>query len=104
MLDGEPAQNNGNWQRVALVGVDPAPFLRRMYNPALHQQRFDPQGEYVRRHVPELARVPLAKLAEPCTMTAAEQREAGYVIGRDDPMPIVDRRVERERRWSATGA
>jgi deoxyribodipyrimidine photo-lyase len=97
LLDGEPAQNNGNWQWIAAVGTDPAPYFRRMYNPALHQQRFDPQGEYVREHLPELAGVPDAKLAEPWTMTAAEQRAAGCVIGRDYPAPIVDRKVERER-------
>ncbi len=97
LFDGEPAQNNGNWQWIASVGTDPAPYFRRMYNPALHQGRFDPHGEYVRRYLPELAGVPDAKLAEPWTMTAAEQRAAGCVIGRDYPAPIVDRKVERER-------
>ena len=97
LLCGEPAQNNGNWQWIAGTGTDPAPYFRRMYNPALHQERFDPQGEYVRRWVPELAGVPDAKLAEPWTMTAAEQDAAGCVIGRDYPGPIVDRKVERER-------
>jgi deoxyribodipyrimidine photo-lyase len=97
LLCGEPAQNNGNWQWIAGVGTDPAPYFRRMYNPALHQERFDPNGEYVRRWIPELAGVPDAKLAEPWTMTAAEQEAAGCVIGRDYPAPIVDRRAERER-------
>jgi deoxyribodipyrimidine photo-lyase len=90
-------QNNGNWQWIAGTGTDPAPYFRRMYNPALHQERFDPEGTYVRRWIPELAGVPDAKLAEPWTMTAAEQEAAGCVIGRDYPAPIVDRRVERER-------
>jgi deoxyribodipyrimidine photo-lyase len=97
LLCGEPAQNNGNWQWIAGTGTDPAPYFRRMYNPALHQQRFDPSGAYVRRWIPELAGVPDAKLAEPWTMTAGEQEAAGCVIGRDYPAPIVDRRVERER-------
>ena len=68
-----------------------------MYNPALHQERFDPEGEYVRRWVPELARVPLERLAEPWRMSAAEQEASGCVIGRDYPAPVVDRRAERER-------
>jgi len=97
LLCGEPAQNNGNWQWIAGVGTDPAPYFRRMYNPALHQERFDPDGTYVRRWLPELAGVPDARLAEPWTMTAAEQEAAGCVIGRDYPAPIVDRRAERER-------
>jgi deoxyribodipyrimidine photo-lyase len=52
LLCGEPAQNNGNWQWIAGTGTDPAPYFRRMYNPALHQERFDPQGTYVRRWIP----------------------------------------------------
>jgi len=72
LLDGEPAQNNGNWQWIAGTGTDPAPYFRRMYNPALHQERFDPNGDYVRKWVPEVG-------------------TPGY------PEPIVDRKVERER-------
>ena len=44
LLDGEPAQNNGNWQWIASTGVDPAPYFRRMFNPVLQQQKFDPDG------------------------------------------------------------
>jgi deoxyribodipyrimidine photo-lyase len=97
LLCGEPAQNNGNWQWIAGVGTDPAPYWRRMYNPARHQERFDPQGEYVRRWVPELRDVPLERLAEPWLMPPAEQEAYGCVIGRDYPAPIVDRAIERER-------
>jgi deoxyribodipyrimidine photo-lyase len=97
LLCGEPAQNNGNWQWIAGVGTDPAPYFRRMYNPALHQARLDPEGEYVRRWVPELRSVPLAHLAEPWRMSPAEQEGWGCVIGRDYPAPIVDRAAERER-------
>jgi deoxyribodipyrimidine photo-lyase len=97
LLDGEPAQNTGNWQWIASVGADPAPAFRRMYNPARQQERFDPDGAYVRRWVPELRDVPDARLAEPWAMTEDEQRAAGCVIGRDYPAPIVDHRAERRR-------
>ena len=97
LLCGEPAQNNGNWQWIAGVGTDPAPYWRRMYNPARHQERFDPDGSYVRRWVPELRGVPLERLAEPWRMPPAEQEAYGCVIGRDYPAPIVDRAAERER-------
>jgi deoxyribodipyrimidine photo-lyase len=97
LLDGEPAQNNGNWQWIASTGVDPAPYFRRMFNPMLQQRKFDPDGAYVRRWVPELAAVPDAKLAEPWTMTEAEQREARCAIGLDYPAPIVDHADERKR-------
>ena len=90
LLDGEPAQNNGNWQWIASVGTDPAPASRRMYNPTLQAQRFDPDGSYVRRWVPELQAVPDDRLFEPWEMTAAEQREAGC---RDrSRLPRADRR------------
>jgi deoxyribodipyrimidine photo-lyase len=96
LLCGDEAQNNGNWQWIASVGVDPAPYFRRMYNPVLQQRRHDPTGEYVRRWVPELRDVPADRLAEPWTMSAEEQERAGCVIGRDYPEPIVDHKRERE--------
>jgi deoxyribodipyrimidine photo-lyase len=97
LLDGEPAQNNGNWQWIASVGVDPAPYFRRMLNPTLQQRRFDPGGEYVRRWIVELRDVPLKRLAEPWTMSDEEQAAAGCVIGEDYPAPIVDHKQERAR-------
>ena len=54
LLDGDEASNNGNWQWIASVGVDPQPAFRRMFNPERQQARFDPDGEYIRRYVPEL--------------------------------------------------
>ncbi len=97
LLDGEPTQNNGNWQWIASVGTDPAPAYRRMYNPTLQAKRFDPDGTYIRRWVPELRQVSDEKLFEPWTMSEEEQRVAGCVIGRDYPEPIVDHKEERRR-------
>jgi deoxyribodipyrimidine photo-lyase len=77
--------------------VDPAPAFRRIYNPTLQARRLDPDGSYIRRHVPELARAPDDRLFEPWTMTEAEQRAAGCAIGTEYPAPIVDHRVERQR-------
>jgi deoxyribodipyrimidine photo-lyase len=107
LLDGEPAQNNGNWQWIASVGADPAPYFRRLFNPMLQQRKFDPDGHYVRTWVPELADVPDAKLTEPWTMSEDEQDAAGCVIGTDYPAPIVDhaheREVAKQRYGAATG-
>ncbi len=97
LLDGDEANNNGNWQWIASVGTDPQPFFRRMYNPASHMERFDPDGDYVRRYVPELVPVPDAYLREPWTMPVATQEAVGCVIGSDYPAPIVDRKVARVR-------
>jgi deoxyribodipyrimidine photo-lyase len=90
LLDGDEANNNGNWQWIASVGVDPAPVSRRLYNPVLQQRRHDPRGEYVRRWVPELEDVPLEQLATP------------WEAGRDER--IVDHAVERRRALEAYGA
>jgi len=54
LLDGDEASNNGNWQWIASVGVDPQPAFRRMFNPERQQARFDPDGEYIRQYVSEL--------------------------------------------------
>jgi deoxyribodipyrimidine photo-lyase len=106
LLDGDVASNNGGWQWVASTGTDPAPYFRRLFNPTTQQRRFDPDGRYVRRWCPELAAVPDARLAEPWTMSAAEQAAAGCRIGRDYPEPIVDHAVARRRaieRYRAAG-
>jgi deoxyribodipyrimidine photo-lyase len=97
LLDGDQPNNNGNWQWIASVGVDPQPVFRRVYNPTLHQQRYDPDGVYVREYVPELRRVPGGYLAEPWTMPLAVQRAAGCVVGVDYPEPVVDLKASREQ-------
>ena len=79
LLCGDEAQNNGNWQWITSIGVDPAPYFRRLYNPMAQQERHDPDGAYVRRWCPELRDVPLARLAEPWTMDDDEQAAAGCV-------------------------
>ena len=107
LLDGDEANNNGNWQWIASVGTDSAPYFRRLLNPISQQRRHDPEGEYVRRWVPELRGVPDEHLAEPWRMSESEQQEAGCVIGSDYPAPIVDHAVERKRameRYRAAGA
>jgi deoxyribodipyrimidine photo-lyase len=97
LVDADLANNNGGWQWAAGTGPDAAPFFR-IFNPSLQSKKFDPEGAYIRRYVPELARVPAGKIHEPWTMTEGEQREAGCRIGtgRDYPAPIVDHARERE--------
>jgi deoxyribodipyrimidine photo-lyase len=97
LLDGDQASNNGNWQWIASVGVDPAPAFQRIFNPARQQERFDPGGAYVREYVPELAGVPDAYLAEPGSMPVDVQEQCGCVIGRDYPEPIVDHAEARRQ-------
>jgi deoxyribodipyrimidine photo-lyase len=95
LLDGDEASNNGNWQWIASVGVDPQPPFRRILSPSRQQQRFDADGRYVRRYVEELGEVPDRYLHEPSRMPDDVQRQAGCVIGRDYPRPIVDHAAAR---------
>ena len=104
LVDGDEANNNGNWQWIASVGTDPQPVFRRIYNPALHLERHDPEGVYVRRYVPELREVPDDHLAEPWRMPEEVQRECGCLIGRDYPAPILDHRDARREALERYGS
>ncbi len=95
LLDGDPASNNGGWQWTAGTGTDAAPYFR-IFHPVLQGQKFDPQGSYVRRWVPELARVPDEFIHEPWKMPEEIQRQAGCVISKEYPGPIVDHAVSRQ--------
>jgi deoxyribodipyrimidine photo-lyase len=95
LLDGDEANNNGNWQWIASVGVDPAPVYRRLYNPSSQRAKFDPDGIYVRRYVKELKDVPNKYLSEPWTMPEDIQKESKCIIGKDYPKPIIDHKEAR---------
>ena len=96
LVDADPAANNGGWQWTAGTGTDAAPYFR-VFNPVLQAKKHDPQGTYVRRWVPELARVPEKFIHEPWKMPRDVQETCGCVLGRDYPAPIVDHGWARER-------
>ena len=108
LVDGDMASNNGGWQWTTSVGTDPAPYFQRMFNPMTQHERFDPEGEYVRRWVPELRGVPDEHLVRPWLMDTEEQQRAECVIGDDYPAPVVDhaeeRRIAVERYRAAVGS
>jgi deoxyribodipyrimidine photo-lyase len=83
LVDGEIANNAGNWQWVAGTGNDTRP--NRVLNPVRQARRFDPDGEYVRRHVPELAGVEGPAVHEPWKLPQAQRRRLDY------PDPVIDR-------------
>ena len=103
LVDGDIASNNGGWQWTASTGTDPQPYFR-VFNPVLQGRRFDPDGGYVRRWVPELRRVPAAMIHAPWLMSGTEQAAAGCRIGIDYPAPIVDHAGARERALAAYAA
>jgi deoxyribodipyrimidine photo-lyase len=102
LTDGDLASNNGGWQWTASTGTDPQPYFR-VFNPTLQGARFDPDGAYVRRWVPELRDVPAAGIHEPWTLSPAVQAAAGCRIGVDYPAPIVDHAAARGRALAVYG-
>ncbi len=96
LLDGDPASNNGGWQWTAGTGTDAAPYFR-VFNPILQGLKFDPQGDYVRRWVPELALVPAKYIHTPWEMPDDLQKQVRCRIDSDYPGPIVDHSLARER-------
>jgi deoxyribodipyrimidine photo-lyase len=94
--DYDLAANNGGWQWAASTGCDAQPWFR-IFNPVTQSEKFDAEGNFIRHHVPELGRVPRGRIHAPWAMTASEQQEAGCIIGRDYPAPIVDHAQARER-------
>ena len=100
LIDGDPAANNGGWQWSAGTGTDAAPYFR-IFNPVLQGAKYDPDGVYVRRWVPELSGVATRLIHKPWIMTPEAQRQAGCVIGSDYPAPIVDHTIARNRTLAA---
>jgi len=96
LLDYDLAANNGGWQWAASTGCDAQPWFR-IFNPVTQSRRFDPRGDFIRRHVPELAGVPERHIHAPWCMDDAEQRRCGVRIGADYPAPAVDHAAARAR-------
>jgi deoxyribodipyrimidine photo-lyase len=100
LIDGDPAANNGGWQWTAGTGTDAAPYFR-IFNPILQSKKFDPDGRYIRRWLPELGDVPDRFIHEPWRMPDEIQQRTNCHIGLDYPHPIVDRAFARERTLQA---
>jgi deoxyribodipyrimidine photo-lyase len=99
LIDFDLAANNGGWQWAASTGCDAQPYFR-IFNPVSQSERFDPRGVFVRRYVPELARVGDRFIHAPWTMGREQQQACGCVIGRDYPAPVVDHAMQREKALS----
>ncbi len=100
LVDADLANNASNWQWVAGTGADAAPFFR-IFNPVLQGRRFDPEGGYVRRWVPELRRMPDRWLHAPWEAPGDVLRAADVGLGAGYPEPVVDHATARERALAA---
>lgn len=88
LLDGDLAANNGGWQWAASTGTDAAPYFR-IFNPTTQGERFDKDGVFIRRWLPELAAVPDSDIHQPWNWAQRQQQTLDY------PLPLVDHKAAR---------
>jgi deoxyribodipyrimidine photo-lyase len=100
LVDADPANNPASWQWIAGAGVDAAPYFR-IFNPVIQGERFDPDGAYVRRWVPELARLEPRDIHQPWKAPAKRLAAAGVDLGVTYPRPMVDHAAARARALAA---
>lgn len=103
LVDADAANNAASWQWVAGSGADAAPYFR-VFNPVLQGEKFDPDGVYVRRWVPELAKLPETLIHNPWKASASELAAADIRLGETYPQPIVDHETARQRALAAFAA
>jgi deoxyribodipyrimidine photo-lyase len=94
LIDYDQASNNGGWQWAASTGCDAQPYFR-IFNPVTQSERFDADGRFIRRYVPEIAALDAREIHAPWRVPPAVQQAKGVVIGRDYPPPQVDHAAAR---------
>jgi deoxyribodipyrimidine photo-lyase len=100
LVDGDLASNTLGWQWSAGCGADAAPYFR-VFNPMTQGKKFDPEGVYVRKWVPEVAGLPNQYIHEPWEAPDDVRARAGLTLGEDYPEPIIEHRKGRERALAA---
>jgi deoxyribodipyrimidine photo-lyase len=103
LVDADLASNSASWQWVAGCGTDAAPYFR-VFNPVLQGEKFDPEGAYVRRFVPELAKLPAACIHKPWEAPSGILSACGVRLGATYPRPVVDHAEGRARALAAFAA
>lgn len=107
LVDADLAANSMGWQWVAGCGADAAPYFR-VFNPMTQGEKFDPDGKYIRRYIPELSPVPKQYIHQPWELPGAfnlggSAIAKNFKLGRDYPKPIVDHAAERLNALAAYG-
>jgi deoxyribodipyrimidine photo-lyase len=100
LVDADLANNSAGWQWIAGCGADAAPFFR-IFNPITQGEKFDKSGEYTKRFVPELKDMPDKYLFKPWEAPVEVLKQAGVVLGKDYPYPVIDVKSSRERALKA---
>jgi deoxyribodipyrimidine photo-lyase len=96
LIDYDLAANNGGWQWAASTGCDAQPYFR-IFNPVTQSEKFDPEGRFIRRYLPQLAGFAPGEIHAPWRTSRERQRQAGCLIGVDYPAPVVDHAQARAR-------
>ena len=95
LVDADLANNSASWQWIAGCGADAAPYFR-IFNPVTQGHKFDPDGKYVRKYIPEIASLPNKYLFSPWEASEATLKQSGIELGSTYPRPIVDLKESRE--------
>lgn len=95
LVDADLANNSAGWQWIAGSGADAAPYFR-IFNPITQGEKFDAEGVYTRRFVPELSNLPNNYLFKPWEAPKEVLKDAGVILGTDYPKPIIDLRISRQ--------
>ena len=96
LFDADLANNSAGWQWIAGSGADAAPYFR-IFNPILQSKKFDPDGKYIKRFVPELSKLPVEFLFSPWDVKDSELLKYDFKMGEDYPFPIIDLKFSRQR-------
>ena len=100
LVDADIGSNSSGWQWISGSGADASPYFR-IFNPILQGKKFDPKGEYVKKFLPNLSKIPDKFIHSPWEMTLDEQEKCDFILGRDYPKPIVDLSDTRKRALAA---
>jgi deoxyribodipyrimidine photo-lyase len=94
--DYDLAANNGGWQWAASTGCDAQPYFR-IFNPVTQSEKFDPEGRFIRRYLPQLDKLPDKLIHAPWLARPVDLEAAGIRLGRDYPEPIVQHELARQK-------
>ncbi len=100
LCDADLANNSASWQWVAGCGADAAPYFR-IFNPSLQSAKYDPEGDYIRRWVPEIAALPATGIHQPWLASPTTLAEAGVTLGQTYPWPMIDHATARQTALAA---